>query len=81
MTMRLQTYTVESDGKPFPLAMLYAESAFPMNQSDVDEINASVVSFRRFRVLLGRYVSRRSDKPLHLRWQSYGWQVLECQTR
>ena len=82
--MYLQTYTVTNDigASGFPLEMLAAERAFPMNPSDVLEIVASETEFlRSIRVQLGRYVYRKSDKPLCRRWESHGWAVIEGQTR
>lgn len=78
----LQTYTVQSElGKAFPLEMLQADSAFPMNPSDIREVEDSQIQFRRFTVQLGRYVRSRKDQPLCRRWESHGWAVLESQTR
>lgn len=81
--MRFQTYTVQNThGQSFPLGMLWAEQCFPLNQSDVAEIQESQVDFCRHTVTLGRWVkSSRKDRPLCKRWESHGWKVLDCQTR
>ena len=75
--MKLFVFTVEGRG-PFPLDMLRYDCCWPRTGNDVSLVSNSVI----VRGIEGRRIALVSTrKPTLDRWTSFGWNVLDCETR
>lgn len=82
--IKFQSFAVEGSG-PFPFDMLRYDTCYPDNHEDVVKILCSATQDKQstgiYRISLARRVESKKDLPTYKRWESFGWRVLECQTR
>ena len=77
--MPQQVFTVEGTGH-FPFDMLRYDGCYPSTETDTGRMLASDSDVPRV-ITMARYVNGRREQPTTARWKSFGWRVLESQTR